>query len=278
VIVTNRNSVIRAIAEHPWATVQDAALAVSVVSVCGLLAIEYDLFWFIGDPSVEHQHVTVLEAIALTVLLAACIAVFVHRRMQERSDQAAQRSQTDAELRRLRNEAMRDPLTDLPNRRAVLARLTQLPAPQPHFQHAFFMLDLTDFKRVNDGYGHVVGDSVLQVVSERFKRVARPLDLLARLGGDEFAVLSSDLDRDAATAVGMRFVSALENPIVIDGIAHDIGVSVGVALVPQDGCAPEEIMINADLAMYRAKAKGHSGLVFFSDKDPSKTSVPRRVS
>ena len=136
-------------------------------------------------------------------------------------------------MRDLREQAMRDPLTNLPNRRAVLARLEELQAQADGQQHAFFMLDLNEFKRVNDQHGHGAGDSVLQVVAERFKRVARPTDLLARLGGDEFAVLSYDIDRAGAAAVGNRFLGALQNQVWVEGTGHDVGVSIGAVLVPQ---------------------------------------------
>ena len=76
---------------------------------------------------------------------------------------------------------------------------------------------------------------MLQVVAERFKRVARPTDLLARLGGDEFAVLSYDVDRAGAAAVGDRFLGCLQNQVWVEGTGHDIGVSIGAVLFPKDG-------------------------------------------
>jgi diguanylate cyclase (GGDEF)-like protein len=166
-------------------------------------------------------------------------------------------------------------LTNLPNRRAVLARLEELQAQADGQQHAFFMLDLNEFKRVNDQHGHGAGDSVLQVVAERFRRVARPSDLLARLGGDEFAVLSYDIDRAGAAAVGNRFLGALQNQVWVEGTGHDVGVSIGAVLVPQDGVTTQEILVNADIAMYRAKAGGRSALVFFDSAETSPRQYPR---
>src|SRR5262249_47382758 len=93
----------------------------------------------------------------------------------------------------------------------------------------------------------------------------RPTDLLARLGGDEFALLAYDIDRGGAAALGARFVGALDNRITVDGVGHDIGVSIGAVLVPYDCIEVAEILHNADLAMYRAKATDRSALVFFSD-------------
>ena len=122
---------------------------------------------------------------------------------------------------------------------------------------------LDGFKRVNDLCGHTVGDHVLQVVVERFRRVARPTDLLARLGGDEFSVLSYDVDRTSAIAIGNRFMAALANAIATDGYLHEIGVAIGDTLLPDDGATCEEILHNADIAMYRAKAQPGSALAFF---------------
>jgi diguanylate cyclase (GGDEF)-like protein len=275
IYVAIRNSVLRTIAGHPWTSLQDGFLALSALAVAGLLSIEYDLFRFAGDMSVGEQRITVAEAIFLTVLIGCCIAAFVHRRMQEQRLDLAKRSQIDSEMRELRELAMRDPLTNLPNRRAMLARLAELRPQEAGRQHAFFMLDLNEFKRVNDGHGHAAGDNVLQVIAERFKRVARPSDLLARLGGDEFAVLSYDVDKEGATAVGARFLAALENQVWVGGVGHDVGVSIGAVLVPQDGVAAPEILANADIAMYSAKATDRSALIFFDSVNEAPRQYPR---
>jgi diguanylate cyclase (GGDEF)-like protein len=160
---------------------------------------------------------------------------------------------------------MQDPLTGLPNRRAMLAALAEATAgPRSDGRrHAFFLLDLNEFKRVNDLYGHAEGDHVLQVVVERFRKASRPTDVLARFGGDEFALLAYDVDRDAADAIGHRFIGALKSNIWVDGHAHEVGVSVGATLIPDDGVTVHEILRNADLAMYRAKEQGLSLLMFF---------------
>jgi diguanylate cyclase (GGDEF)-like protein len=241
------------------------------MAVAGLLAIEYDLFRFASEMTTAERRITLLEGIALTVLLGCCIAAFVHRRMQEQRGDTERRSEIDE----LRDLAMRDPLTNLPNRRAVLARLDELKPQEDGRQHAFFMLDLNEFKRANDGHGYAAGDSVLQVVAERFKRVARPSDVLARLGGDEFAVLLYDVDRPGAIAVGTRFLVALEKQVWFEGIGHDVGVSIGAVLLPQDGITVPEILAKADVAMYRAKATDRSALVFFSSPDAIPRQYPR---
>ncbi|KAB2943205.1 MAG: GGDEF domain-containing protein [Hyphomicrobium sp.] len=270
-----RNSVLRSIAAHPWTSAQDAILGTSVLAVAGLLAIEFDLFYFAHELTTAERRVSLAEAIALTVLLGFCIGFFIYRRVREHRDDAQRRAEIDREMQELRDQALRDPLTDLPNRRAVLARLNDLQLRLDGRQHAFFLLDLNEFKRVNDQYGHAAGDCVLQVVAERFRRVARPADLLARLGGDEFAILAYDVDRSGAAAVGNRFLGTLENKIWVDGVGHDIGVSVGAVLIPNDGVTVPEILANADIAMYQAKDTDRSALVFFSDVKVSAGLYPR---
>lgn len=262
-----RFSLVRSIAASPWSSTQDAVLAVSVLATGLLLAIEFDLFHFMHELTAEEQQISLLEAIGLTLLLAFCIIGFVIRRVQEAQNEAQRRADVDVTMRELRDQAMRDSLTNLPNRRAVIGRLEELRPQEDGRQHAFFLLDLNRFKSVNDGYGHGAGDRVLQVIAERFKRVARPTDLLARLGGDEFAVLAYDIDYAGAVAVGNRYLAVLENKIWVDGIGHEIGVSIGCVFVPGHCSAGTEILANADLAMYRAKASNQSMLVFYSELD-----------
>ena len=271
-----RHSLLRSITANPWTSIHDALLGVSVLCVAGLLAIEFDLFRFGEELTAEERRISVAEAIALTVLLAICIAVFIYRRVQEQRSESARRAAVEDEMRELRDQAMRDPLTDLANRRAILGRLNEL--EEDGRTHAFFLLDLNDFKGVNDRFGHTAGDNVLQVVAERFKRVTRPSDLLARLGGDEFAILAYDVDRAGAEAVGTRFIATLANMIWVDGVGHEVGVSIGAVMIPNDGVAAPEILANADVAMYRAKAAGQSTLVFFRDRNDETATPPRAIS
>lgn len=260
-----QHSVLRSIVSNPWTSAQDAILAVSVLAAGLLLAIEFDLFHFAHQLTTEERQISLVEAIALTILLVICILAFVLRRVHEMQVEAERRLEVDAEIRELRDQAMRDELTDLPNRRAVLAHLRELNPAEDGRQHAFFLLDLNGFKQVNDRYGHAAGDSVLLIIAERFKGVSRPTDVLARLGGDEFAVLVYDVDHLGATAAANRYIGALDNKILVDGVGHEIGVSVGAVLIPKDCILIEDILANADVAMYRAKASRGSTLVFYGE-------------
>lgn len=256
-------SLVRAIIENPWSSVQDGLLLSSVMLVTALLALQYDLFWFVSVLSEPQRKISLAEAMFLTVLLALCIFAFVIRRLREERRDVVRHVVTRNQMRELRTLALQDSLTGLANRRALLSALTAATAPPADSRkHAFFLIDLNDFKRVNDLHGHALGDRVLQVVAERFRTAARPSDLLARLGGDEFAVLSYNVDRDTAHAIGLRFIATLANEIRVGGHSHEIGASIGAALIPDDGTTAEEIIHNADLAMYRAKGQDRPSLVF----------------
>jgi diguanylate cyclase (GGDEF)-like protein len=130
-------------------------------------------------------------------------------------------------------------------------------------KHAFFLIDLNDFKRVNDLHGHTLGDRVLQVIARRIRKTVRPSDLLARLGGDEFALLCYDVDREAASAIALRLIENLEREIRVGDDSYKIGASIGVALIPADGANTDDVIHHADLAMYRAKGEDRSSVEFF---------------
>ncbi len=277
VSTNNPTSFLRTVVRHPWSSAQDLVLLSGVMVGAVLLALEYDLFAFAHQLTTPERKLTLAEIIFLTMLLVAGIVLFILRRLREERADHARAFALELEMRDLRQQATHDTLTGLPNRRAMLAALTEAtagPRSDKH-RHAFFLLDLNDFKRVNDCSGHAVGDRVLQIVVERFRAAARPTDMLARLGGDEFAVLSYDVDRHAALAIGKRFIAALQSDIQAEGHAHDVGVAIGAALIPGDGVTAPEILRNADLAMYRAKKAEQSALEFFAPAGKSQRRIRR---
>jgi diguanylate cyclase (GGDEF)-like protein/hemerythrin-like metal-binding protein len=170
---------------------------------------------------------------------------------------------------RLRMLALHDPLTGLPNRVLLQdrVRLALLDARREHGLLAVMVLDLDQFKPVNDVYGHRVGDEVLRVAARRFSRCARATDTIARIGGDEFVIVASVARREDAALLAGRVVQALGEPVRVGERLHPIGVSVGIALSPDDGDDLDELFVGADAAMYRAKRAGSH--VAFSENSRS---------
>jgi len=266
--MTTTGSLILAIRRHPGASARDAVMIGFVMMIAVLLALEYELTALWDEMTEGERRISVEEIFALTLLLAAGICLFVVRRVHDIREDLARELALEAETGAIRKLAMQDPLTGLPNRRVLEAALGKaLETPrEPGKRHAFYVLDLNGFKRVNDGYGHAAGDAVLRAIAERFRRAARKGDLVARLGGDEFAVLAADIDsRETALEIGERFMAALVDEIRHDDRSYAVGVAVGVALYPDDGETAREVMHHADLAMYKAKADAkRSALEFYA--------------
>lgn len=182
-------------------------------------------------------------------------------------------------LRSSEKKAMRDPLTGLPNRLVLFESLARLLAPgrrQPS-DIAVLYLDLDGFKRVNDRFGHDVGDAVIKMAAERLSSCLREGDLLVRLGGDEFCIL---LDRNVTLttilAIGDRLRAAIAEPMPVGGQSLQIGVTIGVSLSPQDGTEALTLVKRADDALYAAKNRQRGTLAFFSRTDsPSAMAVAR---
>ena len=172
--------------------------------------------------------------------------------------------------------AQHDTLTGLPNRALLNQRLEEALARRGDIV-ATHILDLDRFKHVNDTLGHPVGDKLLQMVAGRLRSLARETDTIARMGGDEFAIVQVGLSQIAdATSLAQRVIAALSQPFDIEGHQVVIGTSVGIAMGPSDGEKPDELVRNADLALYRAKGDGRGTLRFF-EPDMDAQMQARRV-
>ena len=160
---------------------------------------------------------------------------------------------------RLAHDATHDSLTGLLNRAGVLARVGQVLAAAARAGRgtALLFVDLDDFKRVNDDHGHAAGDAVLIAVAARLTAEVRQGDVVGRLGGDEFVVAMVDTERaEPAVVLAERLLTALREPVVVDGDACVVGASIGVALALDGGADPIALLEQADVAVLRAKAKG----------------------
>lgn len=175
-----------------------------------------------------------------------------------------------------------DILTGLPNRQLFVRQASRAMRAAKHSGNllALLYLDLDRFKRINDNFGHTVGDALLQHVGRRVKQTVRndepvtgaPVSRsdgqtrVARLGGDEFVVLLGGLAEEAhAAAVATRIVSSLGKPFEFDGHRLVVTPSIGIALYPRDATDVEDLLVKADMAMYRAKDQGRNGHAFYGD-------------
>jgi diguanylate cyclase (GGDEF)-like protein len=167
---------------------------------------------------------------------------------------------------RITHLAHHDALTDLPNRTLLRERLEGALASARRDDRAFALLalDLDRFKEVNDTLGHPTGDALLQAVAQRLLGCVREGDTVARLGGDEFAIVqrASDVGTES-DALAQRIVQMLGSPFELEGHHILVGTSVGIALAPQDGDDPDELLRSADLALYRAKSNRGGNYLFF---------------
>ena len=169
----------------------------------------------------------------------------------------------------LTHQALHDPLTKIANRALFKNRvdhaLTKL--ARSNTTLAVLFLDLDNFKAINDSLGHAVGDKLLVSVAERLQDCLREADTAARLGGDEFAVLVESMYRpDEAVMIAERILSVFRQPFVIDGKEIHIGTSIGIAVSSPVALASEELLRNADLAMYLAKSQGKGKHIVFEAK------------
>ena len=168
-------------------------------------------------------------------------------------------SERSAYESRLQYQAFHDPLTDLPNRALFLDRLGHAlaRARRDGRRSAVLFLDLDRFKDINDSWGHDAGDRLLVAAAARLRGCLRDEDTLARQGGDEFTILLEEVaDAEAAALVAERLAAALDAPFPIGGQDHRVTASIGVVLTDGTYSRPEDLLRDADIAMYRAKEAG----------------------
>jgi diguanylate cyclase (GGDEF)-like protein/PAS domain S-box-containing protein len=181
-------------------------------------------------------------------------------------------SERKAAEEQIRHLALYDDLTQLPNRRLLIDRLRwALTASSRSRRHgALLMIDLDRFKELNDNHGHDHGDLLLQLVAQRLTRCIREADTAARLGGDEFVVMLTDLSEDpaearrAATAVGEKILAALNRSYPLFGKRHHSTPSIGITLFADQQQSVDQLLKQADMAMYQAKAAGRNAMKFFN--------------
>jgi diguanylate cyclase (GGDEF)-like protein len=180
---------------------------------------------------------------------------------------------------RIAHMARHDALTDLPNRTLLRERLEyELKRSKRGQCLAVLCLDLDHFKSVNDTLGHPIGDELLKVVAERLRRCTRDHDTIARLGGDEFAIIMTAMDQPTDAAVlARRIRDSITKPYELDGHQIVADISIGISVAPLDAVEPDQLLKNADMALYGAKADGRGAYRFFEAEMDAKMQQRREL-
>jgi diguanylate cyclase len=232
----------------------DRDTAHSFVAVSALLGL-------IPPAILVYDHFSRISLSALVLTWAALLAAILRVAVAMRDTMV---------LRDLQRVAHTDELTGLPNRRMFLMQLNQrlALAQDGHGSLTAVMLDLDNFKQLNDTLGHDAGDELLRLTGPRLVRAAGPSSLVARLGGDEFAILlESDCDRSDAGAMTQRVLDSFNEPLKVHGLGLRLTASAGIATYPSDADAPDTLLKCADIAMYEAKRSRHGWEYYAADRD-----------
>jgi diguanylate cyclase (GGDEF)-like protein len=187
-------------------------------------------------------------------------------------EDVTERRQAEAKIIHM---ARHDALTNLPNR--VLFQDKMEKALGRGDRIAVMFLDLDRFKSVNDSLGHSVGDALLCAVTERLQRVVASNDTVARLGGDEFAIVQRQATPATASELAGKIIAELAEPFEVQGHQLIVGTSIGIAMAPADGSEPDQLLRNADMALYRAKSDGRGTYHFFQPEMDAQMQERRKL-
>ena len=248
---------------------------------CRYIAEKYDLRSCWSVPLISHQG-RLLGALAVysrKVCLPTAMESQVIAMATRIAGIAIERRDTEE---RIRHMAHHDALTGLPNRSLLEDRLSQAILLANRFGRRVTVafLDLDNFKPINDSLGHNAGDQVLKVVSERMQHSLRATDTVVRLGGDEFVIILLDHaeNTEGITHLLQHLRDIISQPIDVSGHYLEVTCSMGVATYPGDGINAETLLMNADVAMYRAKELGRNNCQFYtSEMNSSKVDTFRSV-
>ncbi|WP_137822394.1 bifunctional diguanylate cyclase/phosphodiesterase [Pseudomonas sp. D(2018)] len=222
-------------------------------SICGAAVAGLDSRWL----------ASLVIVVTLAILAIALLTSVLDARLEARTAQLA--SSLERANQELTHLALHDNLTKLPNRTLLEDRIDQAIHKVNRNGGCFGLLfmDLDGFKPVNDAFGHHVGDLLLRDVAQRLREHLRAEDTLARIGGDEFVLLASLGEPNDAVTLASQLVALVGSVFEVAGQELRVSTSVGIALYPGDGATREELLMNADAAMYHAKGAGKNGYSFF---------------
>ncbi|MCM5560148.1 bifunctional diguanylate cyclase/phosphodiesterase [Pleomorphomonas sp. JP5] len=209
--------------------------------------------------------------VVLPILITGHLYAERRRNLDELSEAKrlaeARNIQLEEANRLVRHTSLHDELTGLPNRRHLMDRLGHLSSDtgEPLGRIAILHMDIDRFKQVNDAYGHATGDHLLQHTADLMRAVFRPDDLVARIGGDEFvAVCISDEPEELASALAEELIASFRHPIDLGEVRCRSGLSIGIACSEPRKYQPRKLLIDADIALYRAKKLGRNRFEFFT--------------
>ncbi|MDH5611740.1 MAG: EAL domain-containing protein [Gammaproteobacteria bacterium] len=226
---------------------------------------QYRLTLLRDDSTGQHQSdiklgmrllTTSIIIIWLAVWLSLLLSSIISRRLKEKNEA-------------IQYQAMHDSLTGLPNRSLLFDRIdqAQLTSHRNKIPFALMIMDLDNFKEINDALGHHFGDLMLTKVSKIIQETLRENDSLARLGGDEFALLLPDTEQDGAIICARKILNSLKTPFNIKDTRIESSASIGIAFYPQDGDDAETLLQRADIAMYQAKRTRSHYVIYDQNKD-----------
>jgi diguanylate cyclase (GGDEF)-like protein len=244
---------------------RDALVILGIGAIIFALADIYELPPHLLQFGLDHADWEIDDLIFVVFMLSAAMMIYGFRRYQDLAREIKARTVAELEARKM---ARHDPLTGLPNRRFFEEKLNEsLLAAGAARQLAVLMLDLDGFKAVNDTHGHALGDRTLRAFAEKVSAILRPDVSMARIGGDEFAIIMPTIDSlDGPTNLARRITALIAEPLPIDGATVGFGVSIGIAIAPNDGNKADDLLRRADRALYRAKSAGRSSIRFFESE------------
>jgi len=215
-------------------------------------------------------HRILLEALAPYIAIAIENSL-IHDRVEELNRVIlGEKAELEQATLRISHLANHDSLTGLPNRRLLFELLQKSfdIASRTASKVGVLYVDLDNFKPINDKYGHFAGDCALVTVSERLRSILRASDTVARVGGDEFIVVLTNIrDRDAIDQAAHKIIEECSRPVTLEGKECVLGLSMGIAVYPDDGGIIDDLVNRADSAMYRIKHRNKNGYSFYSDEE-----------
>lgn len=256
----------------------EASIITILAAVIFWFAQENDLFEYLVSMSREHEDLELDEFFTLLMISSIALLFIILRNIKYLKGEIKQRIAAEKEIKKL---AFYDTLTGLPNRELCNDRLNHLinHAERNKIQAAVLFIDLDNFKKVNDTLGHDAGDELLKQSATRLSSQLRKGDTVSRFAGDEFIILIESVSSVASIIVlAEKLVDSLSLPFTLNGQEAYIGISLGIALYPDDGKSGEALIKNADTAMYHAKHDGKNTFRFYSESLDAQSQYKLKVS